>query len=459
MKIFILKKPKKTILNILHIFSLLMMLISVVVIITVYLYREYPQYINMIDKSIPSFYGYKIESIYKKAKESPTELEKYNNYTLLYNELDGHITLLGRHYQYYVEAVKYKTEYLIKNNQLQKALELSEKYESEYPYDFFAKFQYSKVLGLADKNKAKKYIEQLYKKHRDITKVQDVLLSFYSENGLINEAIELENENSIWKFNIAFTAYFIDKDEDNFNPKQKLLLFSENIETKGGANYFITFQHDFKKFKGLRLDLDGLNDMQKFEVRSMSLGSKEQEYQDIKIKSLNHVIKNGDNSFVISGHDPYLVLSLPDDLRDYTGVVDLSASIAVHKPLSIINKLSKNKEWQFFYSESQGFRESQSEKFEFSLESDNVLKADLRFDHPEKIKFVRLDLPSYDGLKIKNINILMNDSTKLSKSEVNQMHSIIKTDEGYVVKGHDPYLIYKLGKKETINKISVRIDL
>ena len=30
----------------------------------------------------------------------------------------------------------------------------------------------------------------------------------------------------------------------------------------------------------------------------------------------------------------------------------------------------------------------------------------------------------YDGLKIKNISFLMNNSSKLSKSEVYQMHSI-----------------------------------
>ena len=82
----------------------------------------------------------------------------------------------------------------------------------------------------------------------------------------------------------------------------------------------------------------------------------------------------------------------------------------------------------------------------------------MRFDHSKKSQFIRLDIPSFDGLKIKNINILINDSTKLTDSEVNQMNSIMKTNEGIVVLGNDPYLVYKLGKKETINKISVRIE-
>ena len=460
MKIFVLNKPKKTILNILYIFSLLMMLISFIAILTVYLFREYPQYIKNGNLA-PSFYAAKIEKIYKKAKESPTELEQFENFTLLYEELDYQNNSLNRFYPMYGEAVKFIIDYFIKNNQLQKALKLSERFENRYPYDFFARFQHSKVLTLIDKDKAKAYLEGLYKKHRDIPEVQNKLLSFYLENGLIKKAITLEKgiSYSLQKLNMAFTAYFIDNNKDTFSDGQKLSLSSEFTETMDGADYFLTFQHDFMKFEGLRLDLDGLVDKQKFDVLSMSLGSMEQEYQDIKIARLNHIIKNDDNSFVSTGNDPYLVLSLPDDLRDYTGVVDFNASIAVYKRLSILDELFKNKEWQFFYSKSKAFKESQSKRFELTSEPHAVLKADLRFDHSEKSQFIRLDIPSYGGLIIKNINILMNNSTKLSESEVNQMHSIIKTNEGYVVKGDDPYLIYKLGKKEMINKISVRIDL
>ncbi|MDC0108601.1 hypothetical protein OAI35_02745 [Paracoccaceae bacterium] len=114
MKLFISTKPKKTISNILFIFSLLTLVINLVAIATVFLWREYPQHIKMIDQSIPGFYGYKIKNIYKKAKSSPSEQEKYNNYTLLYNELDGNVTNTSGYYKYYIKAVKYKTEYLIK---------------------------------------------------------------------------------------------------------------------------------------------------------------------------------------------------------------------------------------------------------------------------------------------------------------------------------------------------------
>ena len=462
MKILILNKPKKTILNILYIFSLLMIAISIVAIVTLMLMREYPQHIESIDDSIPSFYEKKILSIYKKAKESPTELEQYKNFNLLYEELDNHISVMSKYYKKYREAQEFIINYLVKNNQLEKALELSKTYENEYPYDFFAKFQYAKVLGLADKLKARTYLEQLYKKHRDIFEVHNALQSFYLENGLIKEAIVMENENSLMNPVKTFTAYFVDQNKQH---KQIILRDYDSYDymsANGVVKYFINFQHDFKKLNGLRLDFDGFRMGQAFEVLSMTLGTKEQKYQDIKIDKFNHIIKIDDKRFVISNNDhldPFLILSLPDDLHDYTGVVDLNASIVFQKPPGPMDTFYNNNEWQFFYSESPDFKESKSKKLEFSLGSDNFLKANSRFDHAEKSQFVRLDIPSYDGLKFKNINILINDSTKLSESDVNQMHSIMKTNEGIVVKGNDPYLIYKLGKKETVNKISVRIDL
>ena len=65
--------------------------------------------------------------------------------------------------------------------------------------------------------------------------------------------------------------------------------------------------------------------------------------------------------------------------ESYTGVVDLNASIALRKPVGIMDKLTKNYEWQFFYSQSLAFSESQSKRFGLSFEPNNVLKADLKF--------------------------------------------------------------------------------
>ena len=107
-------------------------------------------------------------------------------------------------------------EYLIKNNQLQKALELSESWVKERPYDFSGKFQYSKVLALIDKNEAKKYLEQLYKKHYDIQEVYDALQIFLIENGSINEAIRM-NYDILW--GLEDTAYYIDGRRKDFNAR------------------------------------------------------------------------------------------------------------------------------------------------------------------------------------------------------------------------------------------------
>ena len=459
MRIFILNKPKRTILNILYIFSLLMMVISLIAAITLLLWREYPQHIAMIDKVAPSFYRLTTKHIYKKAKKSTSEQEKYKNFSLLIERLDDHINNLNSNYTHYNEAVRFVINYYINNNELQKALVLSEKVEKKFPYDFYVKFKHSKVLALIDKNKAKTYLEQLYKKHSDIREVKKNLHSFLFKNGFINEAILMNKEVKPTKFSPNFTSYFIDGNQKYFNEKQKLRLNSDFIETQDGRNYSIAFQRDFTKFKGIRLDFDGFQvDEHQFKLLSMILRTDKKEYKDIKIKRLNDITKIHDNNYAISGPDPFIVLFHPDDLESYKGVVNLNTSIALRKP-GLMDKLTKNYEWQIFYSQSLAFSESQSKRFGLSFEPNNVLKADLNFDHSEKTKFIRFDLPSFDGLKIKSINVLVNNSSKISEREINKMHAIIKNKQGYAVIGRDPFIIYKLSSEETINRLLVRIQL
>lgn len=110
-----------------------MMVISLIAAITLLLWREYPQHIAMIDKVAPSFYRLTTKYIYKKAKKSTSEQEKYKNFSLLIERLDDHINNLNSNYTHYNEAVRFVINYYIKNNELQKALVLSERVEKKIP--------------------------------------------------------------------------------------------------------------------------------------------------------------------------------------------------------------------------------------------------------------------------------------------------------------------------------------
>ena len=200
MRIIFLKQPKKTLLNVLHIFSLLMLVTSLIAIATIFIWREYPQLVSVVDKSIPDFYGKNIEGLYKKAKESPSDIERYKNFSQLYEELYD-VTSVNKYYKYRREAGQFLTDYYASENQLQKALELTERWKDDYPYDFLAKFQYSKVLAQIDKNEAKLYLEKLYTKHTDIPEVHSALQSFLIKNGYINEAILMGDAVSLRKNN------------------------------------------------------------------------------------------------------------------------------------------------------------------------------------------------------------------------------------------------------------------
>ena len=442
MKIIFFKQPKKTILNILYVYSLLMLGITLVAIVTVFMWMEYPHKIPMIERHIPNYHENKIEDLYKKAKKSSSELEQYKNFTLLYEELNYGITSLHKYYRHHSEAGEYIVDYLIRNNQLQKAI----------------KFQYGKVLALVDKNEAKEYFEKLYKRHGDIREVYTALQYFLVKNGFINEAILLENERTLRMDNILFSVYFIDGNKNAFSGKQTRRVASENVETQSGKKHSIVFRRDYKKFKGIRLDIDSLESGRQFEILDIILIAKGKKYQNIKIKHLNHIKTNPSNRYVISGVDPYLILSIPDDLKHSTGGVDLLASVMIYKDLGVKRLLINNKEWQFFHSQSQHFKQGQSQKLLFSFMDDNVIEADLMFTHADKSRHIRVDLPSFHNLKIKSINVLVNGATIVGRDEVSFMHAIIKNKKGYMVNGDDPYIVYRLSDKEVINKISVRVE-
>jgi hypothetical protein len=457
MKLFITNKPRKTIVNVVYVFSLLMLMISIVAVITVFMWREYPRQIAVIDKSIPNFYGNKIEELYKKAKESPTDLERYKIFTQLYEELHD-ISSLNKYYKYRRKAGVFLVDYYVKSNQLERALKLTKRWKDDYPYDFLAKFQYSKILTLVDKNKAKTYLEQLYEKYNDIHEVSSALQSFLIENGFIGEAFLMESKIASMNNNAIFKVYFIDGKQRVFSEKQTKNITSESIKVQSGRKYSLAFRRDYKILKGIRLDIDGLKTGNQFKMLNMILIAKGKEYKNIKIKSLNHIKRKSNNKYIISGIDPFLVLSIPDNLQYSTGSIDLLASLVVHKDLGVKRLLIRNKEWQFFYSQSLVFKESQSQGLLFSFKGDNALEADLIFKHTEKSNHIRVDLPSFNNLKIKNISVLVNGITIVGEGEINAIHSIIKNKEGYMVNGSDPYIVYELSDEEVINEISVRVE-
>ena len=458
MTIFVFNQPKKTTLSILHIFSILMLLISVLAIITVVLWREYPQHITVIDKYIPDFYGDKINRTYKNAEESPTDILKYKYYYDLYTSLKG-ITVLNKYYNYKQKSIKFLIAYHIRSNQLQQAINLSEKWQKDYPYDFLAKFQYAEVLALGDMKKAKEYLGQLHEKYPSIDNISNTFYYFLLKNGFINEAIILENERTIKKRdNATFKVYFIDGPSSVFAAKQSAIADSESIGSQAEAEYSIVFNHKFNLLKGIRFDLDGLAIGQKFKLSRFALNTKEEKYKDVQIKGLNHIKKYSSNNYEITGEDPHIVFSLPAQLEKYSGNVNLLASIVVENE-SAKALLAENKEWQFFYSQSGSFTEEKSKKLSFSFLNNEVMATKLEIENAVLIQRIRVNFPSMKGLRVKNINILLNGVEKVRAADIKNMHSIKYDKSFYIINGEEPYIVFDTNMKESLKKVSIRIEI
>ncbi len=105
MKIFIFTKPKQTIINILFVIGLISLLISFLAIGTVVVWKYYPKTVDKIDKMIPDFYGDNIKELYKKAKKSKQDKERFKYFSKLYNELEN-ISTLNKYYTYRQESAK-----------------------------------------------------------------------------------------------------------------------------------------------------------------------------------------------------------------------------------------------------------------------------------------------------------------------------------------------------------------
>ncbi len=453
MKIFIFKKPKQTILNILYMVTGVSLFISILAVGIVILWKEYPQTVSKIDKMIPDFYGDNIKSLYKKAKNVKDEKEIFQYFSKLHNELKD-ISTLNKYYSYKSETIQYLIDYYTRIKKLDKAIRIATKWKNTHPYDFNAKFKYLDVLNINNKHEAKKYIDKLYNRYPDIQEVVSRKISFLVENGNINEAVLIESKNRKRKIdNTSFKVFFIDQPQTIFTANQSTT-FSKDIFTKKNNKYSFIFKRKFKSLKGIRFDIDSLAVGSKIRKLDVKMLLDDKSY-NISIKSLNQIKKLDNNSYEIDGEDPYFVFNLENELVDFNGKAKIVFSIVIEES-SILNIISNKVEWQLFYSNSIIFTEKKSKYLSLKVVN-NTLKDRFEFDKNKNIHYIRFDIPSIKELKVKNINILLNNSDLIDKKNIKSLHSISSTKDGYVVTGNDPYIVFKINNTN-IKNVSIEVE-
>ncbi len=443
MKIFIFKQPKKTILNILFILGITSLVIAFLAIGTVVLWMYYPKTVNKIDKIIPDFYGANIKKLYKKAKESTNEKDSYKYFTELYNTLEE-ISALNKYYIYRQESSKYLINYYLKKD-YQKALRISSKWEKNYPSDFVAKFNYPYILYKINKIKSLKYFNDLYNKYKDIPDVKNQYIKFLIVHKMYDLAFNIHiMQNEYIDVKPSFQIFYIDN-KKNVSEKQSIIFNQNNYNVKD-LNYILKFKKEFKEFNYIRLDFDNFSNK---EIKDIKLSINE---INLTIAGINDIKYTSSNRYKIIGEDPYIVFIIPKKLKNFKGILSIKSIIEADEPQSDIYKILNNKEWQIFTSKNNIFTENNSIKFTLNKEFKSSIKKHLNISTQ-----VRIDFPSYFGLKIKDLKININDKIKLNKKDITSVNNIEYHQNKLKIVGDDPFIVIDLYDKIDIKEIDINI--
>ena len=451
-------KPKKTVQSILVYLGVISLVITSITSIIIAIWVTYPNAINSFDKKVPDFYASYIKGVYNTTESFENKEVKLVIFKYLYEKLKD-ITPLEQFYNYKQDSNEYLINYYLENNDAKKALEISKYWENNSPNDFNAKFSYIKVLTLLDRSKASEYCADLYSKYNNIEEVVQAYVLFLIANNEISKAVIIENEFNKSNVNsrITFMLFYIDNKETIFNGKQVVALKHNKQRLKDKIRYTIELNQKFNSLKGLRLDIDSALIGAKVSNVKISIQKDEILYENIKVKPIHSITNLKDEYFVIDGTDPHVKIVLPDDIKNKNGNYKISISLDIIDEIELVQQeFLNNKEWRIFYDTGKSFNEEEFKNITLTREKSYFLyKSNVKW---KNVKSIRFDLPSFIGLNVENLSIMLNDKITLDYKKVNSMHGLILKEGKFLVNAKDPYLIIQLESVIDIDSINLSMQ-
>lgn len=450
-------KPKKAIKKLLVNLGWISATISIVAASVIIIWIFFPKIIVKFDKAIPYFYGNSIKSSYKQAVREKDKEEKKKLYKQLYVKLSD-ISPMERFYAYKQKATEYLTDYYLKNGDILKAVDISERWMKSYPNDFNAKFNHIKVLNITNKDLALNNFKSLYLKYSMINEVTRNYIIFLLSRGMVSEALKVEDlYNKLSKKNkLSFMIYYIDGIQKSFNPKQ--IDRPEYIETKKDnvINYVIKYTKKFRALKGLRLDIDSANIGTKLSNIKVTLKNNGTLYKNLVLIPI-HSLRKQDDSLIVTGSDPHARIKLPEDILNKAGTYDLEISVDILNNARYAEEyLIQSKEWKVFYDTGKGFNESEMDSVNLNYNGNSfVSKLNVNRDN---VQAIRLDFISLKQLLVSDLSLLVNNYN-LTLNEVSKMHGFKKIDKGLEVIKYDPYLVFIVDNVIDIKFVDIKIYL
>ncbi|MCU7835173.1 MAG: hypothetical protein KZQ83_07935 [gamma proteobacterium symbiont of Taylorina sp.] len=452
MSFFSFEKPKKTILNLLFFTGIVSFIISVLAIFTFVIWGYSPAIVMKVDKVIPDFYGSHIKSLYKKAKKSKDISQQYERYLKLYEALEN-VSILNKYYSRRQDSAEFLIHYYLKNEQVDEAMLIAEKWQDNYPYDFTGKFIYAKVLSLTDKDKALKYFSELYNKHKDIHDVRNAFVQFLMDEKYYNRAIQEVGYNQ--KLFQQYTSFQVFYNDNNAAFSQKQSLRYKNIKAhENNQSYEISFSRKFKKFKALRLDIDKIPDgSQVTELKVLVNGFNLS--QSLDVLNMHSIRKYDKDVYFLDGADPYFKFALSDKIKNISAKLDIHFSLKVqaHSP---IKKIIQHPGWQLVFGKG-GIDFDKNESYHPKLKKmANRYVASNDLDK-KSVKQIRFSFPGLLNLRVQDIKITLNNEDLVSKDNISLLHDIKRDSGQLIITGSEPYVVLEVMKAADIKNISVEI--
>ena len=445
MNIFNFSKPKKTIFNTLYLIGLISLFISLLAISTVNLWKYYPKIVSQIDISIPDFYGNNINRLYRKAKESSNQMDTYQNFSKLYDELKD-VSTLNKYYKYRQESANFLIKSHLKTD-MNLALNLSKEWEKNYPNDFIGKFMYIDVLSKVDRIASFKYLKNLYSKYPDIVEVKNKYITYLISNNHYNKALNIYLENDFVKNYPKFQIYYLDNSTSFSESKSNR--YNKIDYTVNNNLIQLEVNKQISRFQGIRIDLDSIiNGSMLPDVNLTINGHK------LSINNTNS-IKLINTKYVLNGNDPYLIFNIPNELRDYSGELNISFTCGIQQNDIITSEILHNKEWKFYIDNSDGFNENDSINFSL-VKNNNEFISSNAIDR-KAVSSLRIDFPSLLGLKISNFKVIFDNKIIYTKDAITDLNNIKRKKEYFKIIGSDPFLTIKLKEKLNIKDLKMEI--
>jgi hypothetical protein len=447
---YLFQKPKKTIINILFVFGLISLIMSVGAIGTIVVWRYSPETVSEISKIIPNFYGNEIQELRNQIKLALNEKEQYEYYKKLYKKLKN-ISALNIYYKDRQESAQWLIDFYSENNNKIEALNIAQKWRKDYPYDFMGKFSYLDLIVKLDDKVASLYVDELYQKNPDISEVKNRYIQYQLQKGDFNKALEASLTNNVIDLDMKFQIYYRENIK-NFSAKQSV---KYKINYNGhDQKYSLVLNKMFNNFQGVRVDIDSVTDGTVLSDTQLIINGRY-----VGIKYTNDLENNKHDGYSVAGQDPYFVFEIPEELQGYSGEVVINFSSKIVNPTKniVFKEISQNNEWQIFLGTDKGFSENKSKHFTPKYIDDVFVWSGLVTS--ENSSKVRIDFPSFMGLKIKDFKLRLNNDSIYSKKDITFYHGVINTKEYLQIIGIDPHVIIDMKNSSDLNHMKIQVYL